>query len=289
MGRIWSEIRQHGRVSAAFAVYWSIVFGLDVFRWHKAPGVDDMVPAVMYLHVLLPVLAGALAGWWRYGTGGSIPSGMITGAWVLVADVSAMVAVQLGPHLGGASPGGERVTEAPVFLIALGLLGSALGLAGAGASTLLGRLFGRARDREMRQRGARALSRGMPRAAAGLALGVAAAVSLRVVPAVRTDVTPGPMQDRAATAFAVNAILNVAVAIVLAATAGARGATGRTLVATAGFVSLLLGASLVDAAAAFWHGGNGLPAAGVCGVSAAGDVGAAVLCLIAARGRGTPC
>ena len=67
MRRTWNEIKNHRRASGLFLLYWLIVLGLHVFRWNAPLNTQDIVPPVLGLHLLLPIIAGAMVcsstGW----------------------------------------------------------------------------------------------------------------------------------------------------------------------------------------------------------------------------------
>lgn len=280
MERTWNEIRQHPVSVSLYLLSWSIAFALDALRWHKPPGRDDMVPAVILMHLLVPVVAGAFVGWWRRNTHGGITGGMIAGACILPIDVAALVVVQLIHHANEATPGGERITEAPVFLIALGLFGSLAGLLGAAAATLLARLLNRG-TRVPPVRKTRIIPKRMLLLAAAAMLSVAALLTIGVIPNFTQT-----SKNRAVMAFMVNGVFNVVIGLTLLILPSPRMATvAPVLVMMAGSVALLLGATLLDAAVALAHGAGSLGPAAACLVGALADLGAAVLCLFAVRRR----
>ena len=211
MRRMWNEVKEHWLSAALFLIYWLIVFGLDVFRWQKPENrPQDMVRTVIYLHFLLPVIVGALVSWWRRYTPGRIAGGVVAGAAVLVVDAGALLTHQLiAFHLGETGGSSERISELPVFLIAIGLVGSLLGLIGAagatGLSHLLDRWHKRAAtplspfsDRRVAGDGGAAVKTRLggaggiiPRrlllVAGGLVLGAAVIVLFGVIPALASD------------------------------------------------------------------------------------------------------
>jgi hypothetical protein len=281
---MWNEFKERRLSAALFLLYWLMAFGLDAFGWRKPANRPDMVQPVISLHLLLPVIAGALVSWWRRRRPGRIAGGMLAGAAVLVMDATAVVAHQL-IAFEASGDSAESIFEVPVFLIALGLFGSLLGLAGAAGSAGIGRLLDRGHPPVV---GAAPASRVIPRrflrAAGGLALGVAAAVVLAVVPPVAAQASAGSVPGRAATGFTVNAMLNVLIGMGLLAPISWRSAgAGKVLVVMAGFVSLLLGSALLDGGAALTRHGAGMRGPAVaCFGGAAGDLGAGVLALVAA-------
>jgi hypothetical protein len=309
MRRLWNEIKDHQLASAIFLIYWLIVFGLDVFRWHKpANRPDDMLRSVLYLHFLLPVIAGAMVSWWRRYRSGGITGAMLAGAAVLVLDAAAVLTWHFFDFRYWESSSNESVFELPVLLIALALFGALLGLIGATGATGLGDLLDRWRrpsaplvslfpDQPAEGDGGAAVKtrlggaekvtpRRLQRVAAGLAWGAAVAVLVGVIPPLTADGI-ARTAPRAIPAFAVNAILNVLIGFVLLVPVSRRSAgAGNVLVVMAGFVALLLGCALLDAASALVaHGPSRLVAALACLAGATGDLGAGVLALVAAFRR----
>lgn len=297
MRRIWNEIRNHRLPSGLFLLYWLTAYGLHVSRWNAPANTDDIAPAVLGLHLLLPIIAGTMVCWWRRSKPRRTTDGMLAGAVVLLFAATLVV----------------WDFEIVPFLIPIAVIGSLLGLIGvlAGlavrhvpdrqqspAAGLLGPPdlanqpaadCGRVPENSPLGEAGGTIPRWMLLLAAGLAFATAAIVALGVIPPVRTDTFAGARPGPAATAFAVTAILNVLVGTALLASVPWRsGGAGRVLVVVAGVLGLLLGSALLDAAGAFAGHGPGMRTAGViCFASAAGDLGCGGLALIAAfRSRG---
>jgi hypothetical protein len=308
---MWHETKDHWPSAALFLVYWLIAFGLDVFRWHKPENrPDDMLRSVLCLHFLLPVIAGAMVSWWRRNKPGGITGAMLAGAAVLVLDAAAVLTWHFFDFRYWESGSNESVFELPVLVIALGLCGALLGLIGAGAATGLGGLPARWRSpagtlvslfpdqpgegdggAAVKTRlggGEKPIPRRLLRVAAVLAWGAAIAVLFGVIPPLTADIAR--MAPRAIPAFAVNAILNVLIGVVWLAPVSHRSAgAGKALVVMVGFVAMLLGCALLDAASALAAHGPARPVVVLaCLAGAAGDLGAGVLALVAAfRRHGT--
>ncbi len=308
MRRMWCEIKDHRPSAALFLVYWLIILGLDVLRWRKpANRPDDMLRSVLYLHFLLPVIAGAMMSWWRRYQPGGTTGAMLAGAAVLVLDAAAVLTWHFFDFRYWEPSSNESVFELPVLVIALGLFGALLGLIGAAGATGLGSLLDRWRrpsaplvslfpdqPREddgalafkTRGGGAEAVSlRRLLRVAAALAWGAAIALLFGVIPPLTADIAR--MAPRAIPAFLLNAILNVLIGVVLLAPVSRRSAgAGKVLVVMVGFVALLLGCALLDAASALVGHGPAKPVVVLaCLAGAAGDLGAGVLALVAAFRR----
>jgi len=124
---------------------------------------------------------------------------------------------------------------------------------------------------------------------AALLLVSAAFVAFGVIPLVRADTTPGAMPERAVPAFWGNVLLVLlaAAAAVASARLGLNHATMRRVLAgVAGFLALILGLALIDAATAF--SGHG-PAMRGAVVALWGcvclDIGAGIAMIVSARFR----
>jgi hypothetical protein len=209
---------------------------------------------------------------------------MLAGAAVLIVDAAALLTYKFVEFRYWESSGSnESIFELPVLLIALGLLGSLLGLIGAAGS----RALGGAAVSVSPGRAGGILPRRVLLLPGVLALGAGAVVALVVIPAVTGGALLPTASARAAKAFTINAILNVLIGILLLAPVSRRNAgAGKVLVVMAGFVGLLLGSALLDAASALMGDSPAMPVAAVaCFVCAAGDLGAGVLALVAALRR----
>lgn len=307
MRRMWHETKDQWPSAALFLVYWLVVYGLDVFRWRKpANRPDDMLRSVLYLHFLLPVIAGAMVSWWRRYKPGGITGAMLVGAAVLVLDAAAVLTWHFFEFRYWESSSNESGFELPVLVIALGLFGALLGLIGSAAAKGLGDLLTRWRSPagtvvslfphqpgegdggaavKTRLGGAEPIiPRRLLRVAAVLAWGAAMAVLFGVIPPMTADIAR--MAPRAIPAFAANAILNALIGGVLFAPLSRQIAgTGKVLVVMVAFVALLLGCALLDAASALVAHGAAGPVVAACLAGAAGDLGAGVLALVAALQR----
>ncbi len=118
-----------------------------------------------------------------------------------------------------------------------------------------------------------------------LFLMAAVLVALVIVPPVSTDGRPGARPDRAAAAFQLNALLNLAAAVVcgLIAVSTNGGRVAASAMVTVGLVGLVLALALVDAAAAFrTHGPPLATATSIMRLCAVADGLAGVLLITAA-------
>ncbi len=67
MRRLWSDIQRHRLAVGIFLLYWLVTWAVTGATWEfdtsgKSVGMD---PTALYLHLFLPLFAGALVGWWR--------------------------------------------------------------------------------------------------------------------------------------------------------------------------------------------------------------------------------
>jgi hypothetical protein len=309
MPRLWNDIKDHQIQAVLFLLYWLIAFGLDAFGWRKPENRPDMVLMVVCLHLLLPVGAGALVSWWRRGRPGGIAASMLAGAVVLVVDSVALLTHQwIAFNVGESGGSGERVSELPVFLIAVGLLGALLGLIGAASSAGIGHVLRPRRkppsdliwpfcSQRMADDGETpgdpafsgpggVIPRRLLRMAGGLALGAAVIVLFGVILPLAADGL-ARTSPKALPAFIANAVLNLVIGIGLLAPVSRRSAgPGKVLIVISGFVSLLLGFALLDAASVLGAKASvRVVAACGCLAGAAGGFGAGVLALVAAFRR----
>jgi len=248
---------------------WLAAYGLHLSRWHAPRHTGDVAVPVLLIHALLPVAAGALVAWWRGAAPGRIAAGMGAGAVVLTAAALMVVAP------------GSAVLEIAGLLIALGVVGALLGLLGAAGSAAVRRAQG---DDEPppAPAGPHAASRRPLLIAAWLLFAAAALVVLAVIPPVLADTFPRAAPERAAGAFRVNVVLNALLGAALLVAAWRR--SGAVLPVSAGLLSLLLGAALLDAASAFTAHGPALRGAVIaCFASSACDLAAGATALAAAR------
>jgi hypothetical protein len=282
---MWDDIKAHRIASALFLAYWLFVLGLDLFRWHKPPDRPvDILPVVIYLHLLLAPVAGGLVSYWRRDRRARTAGGMQAGAAVLVIDMAAILGAQFIEFYNPNSPpSGESPFELPPLFIALALFGSLLGLLGAGIAAALWRSR---RPVSVEVADPYLPSRTLWTAAA-LAAGVAVFISVGIIPALDSSSTAGYVLHGAGKLFALNAGLNLLIAAGLAALVRYRGGpAARILAVVAGAITLILGTELLGAASA---GTGVLLVFASCVICAAADVTAGMLAVWAAsRGAAMP-
>lgn len=277
MRRFWKKIQEHRLASGLFLAYWAAAYLLHVTRWRAPRYSGDMIPAVLFLHVLLPVAAGFLAAWWRGRHPGRILDGMLAGAVVTLADFVLIFLHDALKSSGGNSQGGDGIMEIPAWLAVVSLIGAVLGCVGAAG----GAAFGGKIPLAERRRTA-ALPRRILLTASALAFSVAVAILVAVIPPVAADTSPGATPDRAVPAFGIMAVLNVCAGVAfLIAKSPKTGRASRPIAAGAALLVIALGAVLAAAgSAAIGHSHMGLGAVGLI-VSALGNVAAGILALVA--------
>jgi hypothetical protein len=149
MRQLWHEVIGHRACAALFLVYWLAAWAITVLTWS-----GGMTPMAVVLHLLSPVIAGGMVGWWRAQARegllvgrGHLAGGPLAAALVILADV-ALVFGAAG--LDGLLHGGWQASGAVGWLVewvawsaVLGLLALVLGLLGA----LVGATLARAASR----------------------------------------------------------------------------------------------------------------------------------------------
>ncbi len=143
MKRLWRDFQAHRWAAALFLVYWLATLAIQ--RVTNQGGIPN---SVLVLLLTIPLVAGALVGWWR----GTAPAGAhrsrdrITGG-LLVGVLGVAITMLVGKGgvveevIGGlrGSPyfqGGEMLG----FLVVGCVLGAVLGSAGAGLAMVLDRV-----------------------------------------------------------------------------------------------------------------------------------------------------
>jgi hypothetical protein len=141
MSRLWRDLQAHRWAAVLFLVYWLGILAVIHMTW--AGGIPERI---VVLVLTTPLIAGALVGRWRASTPervvrsrDRITGGMLVGVLVteitLVVMRGGVVEEGVGWLHGDRFRGGE-VLE---FIIASGVLGVLLGLAGAVLSLIFDR------------------------------------------------------------------------------------------------------------------------------------------------------
>lgn len=60
MRHLLSDVRRHPRSASLFLVYWLVAWGIAALTW-----AGGLSPLATIMHLLAPVFAGGLVGWWR--------------------------------------------------------------------------------------------------------------------------------------------------------------------------------------------------------------------------------
>ena len=144
MRRLWHDFQVHKWAAALFLVYWLTTLAVVYLAWHEG------IPyPVLVLLLTIPLIAGALVGWWRTSTRegtarsrGQITGGMLVG--VLSAEITFLVKRNgvIEEVIVWMKGGGQRFGEMLVWCLIAGILGALLGLAGAGFAMILNRVRG---------------------------------------------------------------------------------------------------------------------------------------------------
>jgi hypothetical protein len=149
MRRLWRDIKDHPFSAALFLVYWLAVWGAHWYlKWN-----GGIPTAGLILHLLAPVIAGGLVGWWRAPTlegllvgRGHLAGGPLAAALVIELDIVLLFGTdQLDDVLHGKWPGVrewlvEGFFEWLEWSVAFGIFALGLGLIGAYAGAKLARV-----------------------------------------------------------------------------------------------------------------------------------------------------
>jgi len=148
MRQLWREITRHPRVTWTFLFCWAALWVWTQLT-RKGP-TGDIAPVPGVLQLLVPILAGALVGWWRKyaaakqrsdGQGsalalqpraaGALGGGMLVGMLLMLADVVILFSVETFYTVGAGRLDWGAGAEVLEWLIGLGIFGSLLGFVGA--------------------------------------------------------------------------------------------------------------------------------------------------------------
>jgi hypothetical protein len=141
MRKLWRDLQAHGRAAALFLVYWLVILAVIHMTWDG--GIPELIVVLAFT---TPLIAGALVGRWRASTPERTvrPRDRITGgmlAGVLIAEITLLVMKGgvVDEVIGWIHHDRFRGGEVLEFVIASGVLGVLLGLAGAVLSMLFDR------------------------------------------------------------------------------------------------------------------------------------------------------
>jgi hypothetical protein len=93
MRQLWRDIQTHRLVASIFLACWLILWIVSVVTWLYDPnGYSAGMPmGVFFVHLLAPLTAGILAGWWQGNIRGSIKNGVWAGLLYSVLDFVALL------------------------------------------------------------------------------------------------------------------------------------------------------------------------------------------------------
>lgn len=129
-----------------FALFWLLLHGQCLPRlWHASQNGPDPIGGVFNVHLLLPLIAGALFSWPQRGWRQKILVGMFAGTVAFVANLAFMIACGLvvtrfWERVSG--DWGPLTIGNAHYVIEADVLGLAFGLIGATGSAVLAAVFG---------------------------------------------------------------------------------------------------------------------------------------------------
>jgi Na+/proline symporter len=141
MRQLWHDIRTHRLAAALFLVFWLAIWGIT---WANSDrGIGIALGMVIGLHLLLLFVAGALVGWWRNTTAGSIGGGMLAGLLLCVINWPILLVIDIGSAVPLDDEG--LIMEALVMGLICTVIGIVLGMVGGLISALLAAALRRVR------------------------------------------------------------------------------------------------------------------------------------------------
>jgi hypothetical protein len=138
MRQLWHDIQTHRLAAALFLVFWLATWGITWATWQQS-----MSPLALGLHSLLLFVAGALVGWWRNTTAGSIGGGMLAGLLLCVINWPILLVIDIGSAVPLDDEG--LIMEALVMGLICTVIGIVLGMVGGLISALLAAALRRVR------------------------------------------------------------------------------------------------------------------------------------------------
>lgn len=142
--QLWRDIRAHRVSAGVFLAYWAATWAITALTWQAGMG-----QVAVILHLLSPVIAGGLVGWWRAPVRegllvgrGYLAGGPLAAALVILIDIAFIfgAAGVYALHRGTWQWAG--VVAWLAFSAAFGLIALLFGLVGALAGRTLARLAG---------------------------------------------------------------------------------------------------------------------------------------------------
>ena len=157
MRQLRRDITRHPRVAWTFLFCWAALWVWTQLT-RKGP-TGDIAPVPGVLQLLVPILAGALVGWWRKydaakqrsggqgsapalppGTARALGGGTLAGMLLMLADVVILFSVETFYTVGAGRLDWGAGAEVLEWLIGLGIFGSLLGFVGAIVGSGLARI-----------------------------------------------------------------------------------------------------------------------------------------------------
>ena len=144
MRQLWHDIKGHPLAAALFFVYWVGAWAVTALTWQGGMGALAVI-----LHLLSPVIAGGLVGWWRAPVRegllvgrGHLAGGPLAAALVMLIDVAFIFAAAGVYSLLHGKWEWAGVVAWLAFSATLGLIALVFGLVGAFAGRTLAGLAG---------------------------------------------------------------------------------------------------------------------------------------------------
>ena len=141
MRRLRRDVQAHRRAAVLFLVYWLATLAVVLLTWNR--GIPVRIVALL---LTAPLIAGTLMGRWRAATPehqartrDRITAGVLAGVLVVELTLLVMKGGVVDEAIGWRHGDRFRGGEVLEFVLAGGVLGALLGLAGAGLAVVLDR------------------------------------------------------------------------------------------------------------------------------------------------------
>lgn len=155
MKQLWRTIQTHCLTASIFLVCWLVLWGISVATWLYDPAgySAGMLMEVFFVHLLAPLAAGVLGGWWRNNLRSSVENGTWAGLFYSVMDFVVLlvwsgILIGLGKVDPGqeAMPWWEGIFEALHMGFTYVIIGAVLGAIGGVIGGLLAAALRRAHE-----------------------------------------------------------------------------------------------------------------------------------------------
>lgn len=156
MRQLRHDIQAYRLVASIFLACWVVLWIISAATWLYDPAgySAGMRMEVFWVHLLAPLVAGTLAGWWQDGIRGSIKNGLLGGLFYSVMDfVVLLVWSGILMALGRVDPGALEAMpwwEGALEALEMGLANVILGLVLGGVGGTIGGLVTATRRRLQR-------------------------------------------------------------------------------------------------------------------------------------------